>query len=362
MISPDARASGFGDAGVATSPDVNSQYWNPSKYAFAEKKMGISLSYSPWLRALVNDINLFYLAAYFKPDDKNALAISARYFSLGKITLTSINTGLVIGTMQPFEYAVDASYSRKVSDNLSLGLAFRYIYSDLIKGFAMNGVHPGRAYAGDISMFYTKPIHFLTKESKVNFGVNISNIGSKMSYINNASSGDFIPINLRLGSALTMNFDDKNQLSVILDFNKLLVPSPPHYILDSNNYPVIGTDGKPIIDAGKDPDVSVLTGMYQSFNDAPGGFKEEIREVNFSTGLEYWYNKMIAVRSGFFYEDKTKGNRKFFTLGAGIKYREFELDIAYLMPIEQRNPLENTLKFSLLFSLDSFKKNKVVTS
>ena len=354
LISPDARASGYGDAGVATIPDINSQHWNPAKYAFLEKKAGISLSYSPWLRALINDINYGYLAAYYKPDDKSAVAISVRYFSLGDITFSNIN-GTVIGTMHPYEYAADASYSRKLSDKLSLGFAFRYIFSDLTNGMNITGVHSGRSFAGDISMFYSKPICVFNNESKLNFGMNISNVGSKISYTTSTSEGDFIPINLRLGSALSMDLGGRSQLSLMLDFNKLLVPSPPVYQLDSNNYPVIGSDGQPILAAGKDPNVSVLSGMLQSFSDAPGGFKEEIRELMISTGIEYSYHKLFALRSGFFYEDKTKGNRKFFTLGAGIKYNVFGLDFAFLVPLEHNNPLENTFLFTLLFDFDALK-------
>jgi hypothetical protein len=356
MIAPDARAGGLGDAGVASTPDANSLHWNPAKYAFIDKNMGVSISYSPWLRALVNDINLAYVSGYKKFGKDQAIAGSLLYFSLGDITFTDI-VGNTIGQFKPSEYAVDLCYSRKLSDNFSGGVSLRYIHSNLTGGYFVGGAesHAGNSVATDVSAYYQKKLEFGQMPAKLAAGINISNIGAKISYTE-TTERDFIPINLRLGPTLTLDLDEYNSLGIMLDINKLLVPTPPHYQLDSNNMPVIGTDGKPIIDAGMDPNVGVVSGMLQSFYDAPGGFKEELREFTFSTGVEYWYDKQFAIRAGYFYEDKTKGNRKFFTLGAGLKYNVFGLDFAYLIPIEQRNPLENTLRFTLLFDFDAFKE------
>lgn len=349
-ISPDARTSGFGDAGVATNPDANSQHWNPAKYAFLENKAGIGLSYSPWMKALKNDINLGYFSAYFKPDDKNAFAISVRYFSLGNITMTNYS-GSVIGTVNPVEHAGDASYSRKISDFLSLGITLRYIYSDLLHGMNIGGIHPGSSIAGDFSMFYSKPVCIFKKEGRVNFGMNISNIGSKISYTE-STERDFIPANLRIGSSVSIKVNDNISFSLQADINKLLVPTSPVYETDSNGMIVIGIDGNPVIVAGKDPNVSVLAGTIQSFYDAPGGFKEEIREINCSLGTECLFKNIIFARTGFFYEDKTKGNRKYYTLGAGIKFNQYRFDTSYLISVEQHNPLMNTLRFSFLYYFD----------
>lgn len=346
MIAPDARGGGLGDAGVSSTPDANSLHWNPAKYAFINKDMGFSVSYSPWLRALVNDISLAYLSGYKKVGKDQAIAASLLYFSLGNITFTN-DVGEVLRDYKPNEYAVDVCYSRKLSDVVSGGVSLRYIHSNLTGGIFVGGAesHAGNSIATDVSAYYQKSFDFGRMPAKLGVGLNISNIGSKISYTE-TTERDFIPINMRFGPTLTLDLDEYNSLAIMIDINKLLVPTPPHYATDS----ILGT----IIIAGKDPKVSVVSGMFQSFSDAPGGFKEEIKEFTFSPGVEYWYDKQFAIRAGFFYENETKGNRKFFTLGAGLKYNVFGLDFAYLIPVEQRNPLENTLRFTLLFDFDAF--------
>jgi hypothetical protein len=356
IISPDARAGAMGDAGVASTPDANSLHWNPAKYAFIKKDMGFSVSYSPWLRALVNDINLAYVSGYKKFGKDQAISASLLFFSLGDITFTDI-IGTTIGQYKPTEFAIDLAYSKKLSEKLSGGVALRYIHSNLTGGYAAgaSASFPGNAVAADVSVYYQNDVTLGKQDGVFAIGANISNIGTKISYTDNVTR-DFIPINLRFGPSLTLNLDDYNQLSFLLDINKLLVPTNPVYQLnDSTGAPVYDHDGNQIILSGKDPNVSVVTGMFQSFYDAPGGFKEELKEYTISTGVEYWYDKQFALRTGFFYEDKTKGNRKFFTVGAGLKYNVFSLDFAYLIPVEQRNPLENTLRFTLLFDFDAFK-------
>ncbi len=356
MIAPDARSGSMGDAGVSSTPDANSMHWNPAKYAFIDGNMGFSVSYSPWLKKLVNDINLAYLSGYYRVDDEQVIGASLRYFSLGDINFTD-NQGGDMGTYRPNEFAVDATYSRKLSTNLSGAVAARFIYSNLTMGQYVQGLqtHPGTSVAADVAVYWNKDISLADLEGNLAWGVNISNIGAKISYTDNTTK-DFIPTNLRFGPSLTVDFDEFNSMSFMVDINKLLVPSPPIYELnDSTGQQVFGPDGRPIILNGMDPEVSVATGMLHSFYDAPDGFNEEIREFSFSVGVEYWYDKQFAIRGGFFYEDRTKGNRKYFTLGAGLKYNVFGLDFAYLIPIEQQNPLENTLRFSLLFDFDAFK-------
>ena len=356
MIAPDARSGSMGDAGVSSTPDANSMHWNPAKYAFIDGNMGFSVSYSPWLKKLVNDINLAYLSGYYRVDDEQVIGASLRYFSLGDINFTD-NQGGDMGTYRPNEFAIDATYSRKLSTNLSGAVAARFIYSNLTMGQYVQGLqtHPGTSVAADVAVYWNKDISLADLEGNLAWGVNISNIGAKISYTDNTTK-DFIPTNLRFGPSLTVDFDEFNSMSFMVDINKLLVPSPPIYELnDSTGQQVFGPDGRPVILNGMDPEVSVATGMLHSFYDAPDGFNEEIREFSFSVGVEYWYDKQFAIRGGFFYEDRTKGNRKYFTLGAGLKYNVFGLDFAYLIPIEQQNPLENTLRFSLLFDFDAFK-------
>lgn len=358
LITPDSRAGGMGDVGVASSTDVNSIHWNPSKLAFADKKMGIGVSYTPWLRALVPDINLAYLSGYYKTKKRGTIGASLRYFSLGDITFTD-NNGNTIGQFRPNEFAIDVAYAIKLSDNFSAGGAVRFVNSNLTGGALVEGsqTKAGRSIAVDVSALYKKDkIKLQDKKATAAVGLNISNIGNKMSYSDRggANSANFIPINLRLGGSLTVQLDDYNSIAIMADVNKLLVPTPPTYELDTNGA-VVYKGGQPVILAGKDPNRGVAEGMFGSFNDAPGGSKEELREINYSLGMEYWYNKLFAVRIGYFYEHPTKGNRQYFTLGAGVKYNVFGLDFAYLIPTQQRNPLENTLRFTLTFDFDAFK-------
>jgi hypothetical protein len=355
-IAPDSRSGGMGDVGVALSPDANSMHWNPAKYAFAPNDMGLSISYTPWLRRLIPDINLAYLSGYKRIDKQQVIGISLLYFSLGDITFTDV-VGNTTQQFNPNEFSIDAAYARSFSDYFSGSLAFRFIYSNLTGGYYVGGIesHPGTAYSSDVSVFYqNKDLRLRDYDATFAFGANISNIGSKISYTSN-SDKDFIPINLRLGAAYTINFDDYNSLTTAFDVNKLLVPSPPDYYPAADS---VDVNGDPVIRSGYDPNVSVAVGMFQSFYDAPGGFGEELREITYSLGMEYWYAKQFAIRGGFFYEDGTKGNRKFFTVGIGLRLNVFGLDFAYLVPINQQNPLANTLRFSLLFDFEGLNGKK----
>ena len=341
LISPDSKAGAMGDVGVATNPDANSIHWNPAKLAFVDDDMGFAVSYVPWLRALVPDINLSYLAGYRKINKNEAIGLELRYFSLGDITFTDVS-GNTIGQYKPSEFALGTSYSRKLSDNFSLAISGRYIYSNLTGGQAAGGIPTvaGQSIAADLAGYYTNPIRLGGKDFDLAIGGNISNIGSKISYTE-TSVKDFIPINLRLGTAIGTEFDDYNKMSFAFDINKLLVPTPPVY----NN------EGE--ITLGQDPNVSVVSGIFQSFGDAPGGFGEEMREINYSIGTEYWYANQFAIRAGYFFEHDTKGGRKFFTFGSGVKYNVFALDFSYLInasrSINGNNPLANTMRFTLVF-------------
>jgi hypothetical protein len=342
-IAPDSRAGGMGDVGAATSPDVYSNHWNPAKFAFIDGKGGVGISYSPWLRSLVPDINIAYLSGYKRLDTKQVVSGSLLYSSLGDIPFTD-DFGNIERNFKPTEFAVDAAYSRMFSENFSGGIAFRFIYSNLTGGTYAGGTatKPGTSFAADISAYYQKEINIGDKDALLAFGGNISNIGSKMTYTD-SKEPDFIPINMRLGSSGTINIDNYNKISLSLDFNKLLVPTPPKYDLNRQ------------IIAGKDPNVSVPVAIFQSFYDAPGGFKEEMREITISAGAEYWYNDQFAFRAGYFHENETKGNRKYFTAGAGFRMNIFSLDISYLMPLAQNHPLARTLRFSLSFDFNSLR-------
>jgi len=349
LISPDSKAGAMGDVGVATTPDANSIHWNPAKLAFVDDDMGFSMSYVPWLRALVPDINLSYLAGYRKLNDNEAIGLELRYFSLGDITFTDI-LGTTIGQYKPSEFALGTSYSRKLSDNFSLAISGRYIYSNLTGGQAAGGIPTvaGQSIAADLAGYYTNPIRLGGKDFDLAIGGNISNIGSKISYTE-TSVKDFIPINLRLGTAIGTEFDDYNKMSFAFDINKLLVPTPAVY----NN------EGE--ITIGQDPNVSVVSGIFQSFGDAPGGTKEEFREINYSIGTEYWYANQFAIRAGYFFEHDTKGGRKFFTFGSGVKYNVFALDFSYLInasrAINGNNPLANTMRFTLVFDFGAMEES-----
>ena len=343
LISPDSRAGGMGDVGVATSPDANSLHWNPAKFAFVEDEVGFAVSYVPWLRALVPDINLSYLAGYKKLNKNEAIAMELRYFTLGDITFTDV-IGNNLGQYKPSEFALGSAYSRKLSDQFSLAISGRYIYSNLTGGQSAGGIttNAGQSIAADVAGYYRKDIRIAKKDMQLALGANVSNIGNKVRYTE-TSTRDFIPINLRLGSALNADLDEYNKISFAFDINKLLVPTPPIYN-DS-------IDGQ--IDFGQDPNVSVVSGIFQSFGDAPGGFSEEMREINYSIGTEYWYDDQFAVRAGYFNEHNTKGGRKFFTFGSGVKYNVFALDFSYLInasrAINGNNPLANTMRFTLIF-------------
>lgn len=343
-IAPDSRAGAMGDVGVATSPDINSQHWNPSKFAFIDGEGGVGLSYSPWLRNLVPDINLASLTAYKRIDDKQVISGSLLYFSLGNITFTDI-FGNTMRNFNPNEFAIDLSYSRKFSPNISGAIAFRYIYSNLTGGTHVGGTEtkPGKSIAADIATYYQKDLTLFEKDTRLRLGANISNIGAKMSYTNEQDP-DFIPTNMRIGGSLVFTLDQYNSITLATDINKLLVPTPPVY------------DSAGVIIYGMDPNVSVPGGMIQSFYDAPGGFKEELHEFIYSVGIEYWYSGQFAVRTGYFHEHETKGNRQFFTAGLGLRLNIFSLDFAYLVPTAQNHPLARTLRFSLSFDFDTFRK------
>lgn len=345
MIAPDSRAGGMGDAGVATSPDVYSMHWNPAKFAFIDGNGGVGLSYAPWLRNLVPDINIAFLGGYKRLDSKQVLSGGLLYSSLGDVPFTD-EFGNLERTFKPNEFSIDLGYSRLFSEHLSGSIAFRFIYSNLTGGSYSGGVatKPGTSFAADISGYYQKKIDIFNKDGQLSFGLNFSNIGAKMSYSDNQTT-DFIPMNMRIGGAATINIDRYNKLTLTLDLNKLLVPTPPIYS---------STNPDSII-AGRDPNVPVPTAIFQSFVDAPGGFKEEMHEITYSTGAEYWYNNQFALRGGFFYENETKGNRKYFTAGAGFRLKAFTIDFSYLMPLTQNHPLAHTLRFSLSFDSNALR-------
>ncbi len=359
QIGPDARSGGMGEVGVSSAPDANSLHWNPAKYTYIEGDMGFSLSYSPWLRALVSDINLAYLTGYKKLKNDQVVSGSLLFFSLGDIAFTDI-VGDPIGNYRPNEFALSAAYSRKLTKNISGAISARYIHSNLTQGISSGdgaSTKPGNTIASDIAIYSQRDVTLKNMEGYFAWGINISNIGAKISYSDDNTERDFIPTNLRLGPSLTLDVDDFNRITFMVDFNKLLIPTPPIYAVDENGENIVDDNGNLVIAKGKDNDVSVAGGMFQSFFDAPGGFSEEMREVAIGAGVEYWYDKQFAIRGGYFYEDRTKGNRKFFTLGAGLRYNVFGLDFSYLIPTDSNNnPLANTLRFTLHFDFDAFQK------
>lgn len=340
LIAPDSRAGAMGDVGAASKPDANSIHWNAAKLSFTEKKAGLSFSYTPWLRQIVSDIKLMYLSGYYKIDDRSTVGGSLTYFSLGSIDFFS-EEGISTGTYKPNEFAFDLAYSMKLSNNLSLSLTGRYIRSDLTQGqnVGTTQTHAANAAAADLGLYYQNKLN-IDLPSEYAFGLQISNLGTKISYSDNMESS-FLPANLRLGGRYTMDFDQFNNLSLMVDLNKLLVPTLPVYNEDGSIY------------AGMDPNVGILQGAIQSFYDAPNGLKEEMQEISLSVGAEYWYNKVLAVRAGYFYEAKNKGARQYLTVGAGLRYNVMGLDISYLISTSalSNNPLKNTLRIALTFDL-----------
>jgi len=345
-ITPDSRAGAMGDVGVATTPDCFSLHWNAAKYAFIDGKTGVALAYTPWLRAIVPDMNIAYLTGYYRLDSKQTIAASLMYNSLGELDFRDDFGQVTINSFKANEFAIDGSYSRLFSDHFSGGIALRFIYSNLTGGMIATGTEtkPGISFAADLSGYYTRDIELSGKTGQIRAGINFSNIGSKLSYTD-ARDPDFIPMNMRLGTSGTLNLDSYNSITLSLDLNKLLVPTPPKYDISK----------KDSIISGKNPHVGVPVAIFQSFHDAPGGLKEELHEITYSFGAEYWYNKQFALRCGYFYEDASKGNRKNFTAGAGVRMNIFTLDFSYLMALAQNSPLARTIRFTLSFDFNSLR-------
>lgn len=343
-IAPDARSAGMGDVGVATDPDVVSQYWNPAKYPFTISRAGVALNYTPWLRELVNDMDLAYLAGYYRIGDYSAVSASLRYFSLGEVFLGTSDDAM---TINPYEMSLDVAYSLMLSETFSIGAAVRWIYSDLTYDYTSDTA-PGSAFAADLACYYQNYINLGQRECQLGLGLNISNIGSKISFGGDNNS-EFIPTNMRLGASLMIPIDEYNRFTIAADANKLLVPTYPKQ-----------EDGESTEDYQERVqknyyDVSSISGIFKSFGDAPGGLKEELQEVQWSVGGEYVYHDKFALRAGYHHESANKGNRKYFTVGAGFKMSVFSLDAGYVIATAKSNPLDQTLRFSLTFDMDGLK-------
>ncbi len=343
-IAPDARAAGMGDVGAATDPDVNSQYWNPAKYPFCISRAGVAVNYTPWLRQLVNDMDLAYLAGYYRIGDYSAVSASLRYFSLGEV-MTSENAGAM--TVNPYEMSIDVAYSLMLSEKFSLAAAVRWIYSDLTYDYT-DDTTPGSAFGADLAFYYNNYIMIGARECQLGIGLNISNIGSKITF-GGSERSEFIPANMRLGAALMVPIDEYNRFTIAADANKLLVPTYP-----------LQEEGE----SGEDYDrriqtdyydISSIAGIFKSFGDAPGGFKEELQEIRWSIGGEYVYNDKFSLRAGYHHESENKGNRKYFTFGAGFRMSAFSLDCGYVWATAKSNPLDQTLRFTLSFDMDGIK-------
>ena len=346
-IAPDARAAGMGDVGVATDPDVVSQYWNPAKYPFTISRAGVALNYTPWLRQLVSDMDLAYLAGYYRIGDYSAISGSLRYFSLGEVYTSSSMDGGSDMTINPYEMSVDLGYSLMLSETFSLGAAVRWIYSDLTYDYTED-TSPGSAFAADLSLYYQNYLNLGSRECQLGLGMNISNIGSKINF-GGSDNSEFIPTNLRLGASLMIPIDEYNRFTIAADANKLLVPTYPKQ-----------EEGESLEDyqqrVQKDYyDVSSISGIFKSFGDAPRGFEEELEEIQWSVGAEYVYHDQFAIRAGYHHESETKGNRKYFTVGAGFKMSVFSLDAGYVIATAKSNPLDQTLRFTLSFDMDGIK-------
>lgn len=342
-IAPDARSAGMGDVGAATDPDVVSQYWNPAKYPFNISRAGVAINYTPWLRQLVNDIDLAYVAGYYRIGDYSAVSASLRYFSLGEVQMSN-DENL---TINPYEMSFDVAYSLMLSEHFSLGAAVRWIYSDLTYDFTSDTA-PGSAFAADLSCYYQNYLNIGERECQLGLGLNISNIGSKISFGGDNNS-EFIPTNMRLGASLMVPIDEYNRFTIAADANKLLVPTYPKQNEGESTEAYQERVQKDYYD------VSSISGIFKSFGDAPGGFKEELQEVQWSVGAEYIYHDKFALRAGYHHESENKGNRKYFTVGAGFKMSVFSLDAGYVIATAKSNPLDQTLRFSLSFDMDGIK-------
>ena len=347
MIAPDARGGSMGDVGAATDPDALSQYWNPAKYPFNISRAGVALNYTPWLRQLVSDMNLAYLAGYYRIGDYSAVSASFRYFSLGEVlTSSGVDAGNDM-TINPYEMSIDVGYSLMLSEKFSLGAAVRWIYSDLTYDYTED-TSPGSAFAADIACYYQNYINIGNRECQLGLGLNISNVGSKITF-GGSDNSEFIPTNLRLGAALMIPINEYNRFTIAADANKLLVPTYPKQ-----------EEGESTEDYQERVqrdyyDVSSISGIFKSFGDAPGGFKEELQEIQWSVGAEYVYNDRFSLRAGYHHESENKGNRKYFTVGAGFKMSVFSLDAGYVIATAKSNPLDQTLRFSLTFDMDGIR-------
>lgn len=355
-IAPDARGASMGDIGAATDPDANSQFWNPSKYAFAYSPAALSLSYTPWLRKLVNDIFLANLAGYWKlgQDDNQAISASLRYFSLGEVSVGGVS-GSELMTINPYEMSVDLGYSRLLSEKYSMGVVLRYIYSALgfSESYAGDQQTGASAFSADIAGYYTTYPIIGRNECQWSLGYNISNVGTKVSF-NNGEDPAFLPTNLKLGTTFKFPLADFHNLALSADFNKLLVPTRPRQADYDMNTPEGQLKYSEALQDWKD--MSPITGIFKSFSDAPGGMKEELREINFSIGAEYSYNEQFFLRAGYYYENEFKGNRKYFSMGAGFSLNVLRLDAAYMLATAQSSPLDQTLRFTLTFDMDGLKE------
>lgn len=347
IIAPDARSGGMGDVGAATEADVNSQYWNPAKYPFTISRAGVALNYTPWLRQLVSDMDLAYLVGYYRIGDYSAVSGSLRYFSLGEVFTSSSEDGTNDMSINPYEMSLDVAYSLMLSEHFSLGAAVRWIYSDMRYDFSEDS-SPASAFAADIAMYYQNYLNLGARECQLGLGLNVSNIGSKITFGGNEDS-EFIPTNLRLGASLMIPVDEYNRFTIAADANKLLVPTVPKQEEGEST-----TDYRDRVREEYN-DVSSISGIFKSFHDAPGGFKEEMQEVQWSVGAEYVYHDQFSVRAGYHHEAENKGNRKYFTVGAGFKMSVFSLDAGYVIATAKSNPLDQTLRFSLSFDMDGIK-------
>lgn len=343
-IAPDARAAGMGDVGAATDPDVNSQFWNPAKYPFCISRAGIALNYTPWLRQLVSDIDLAYVAGYYRIGDYSALSGSLRYFSLGEV-MTSMDENAM--SVKPYEMSLDVAYSLMLSETFSIAAGIRWIYSDLRFDYTEDS-SPASAFAADLAMYYNNYFNMGNRECQLGFGMNISNIGSKISFFGDERS-QFIPANMRIGASVLIPVDEYNRFAISADANKLLVPTVPKQ-----------EEGESAADYQQRvieeySDVGAISGIFKSFGDAPGGFKEELEEIQWSVGAEYVYHDQFSLRAGYHHESENKGNRKYFTVGGGFKMNVFSLDVGYVISTAQSNPLDQTLRFTLAFDMDGIK-------